>query len=53
MPSKRRELIVQFSQITDALVIALVFWLAHALRMELAFRFPGGVNVGSFHWDFR
>jgi exopolysaccharide biosynthesis polyprenyl glycosylphosphotransferase len=40
MPTKQRELIVQFSQITDALVIALVFWLAHALRAELAFRFP-------------
>jgi exopolysaccharide biosynthesis polyprenyl glycosylphosphotransferase len=40
MPSKQRELIIQFSQITDALVIAVVFWLAHAFRTELAFHFP-------------
>jgi exopolysaccharide biosynthesis polyprenyl glycosylphosphotransferase len=40
MPSKHRELITQFSQITDALVIALVYWLAHTFREELAFRFP-------------
>ncbi len=52
MPSKQRDLVIQFSQITDALVIALVFWLAHAFRMELAFRFPAGVNLGRFHWDF-
>src|SRR5258706_6580261 len=40
MPNRQRELIIQFSQITDALVIAVVFWLAHAFRAELAFRFP-------------
>ena len=40
MPNKHRELVVQFSQITDALVIALVFWLAHAFREELAYRLP-------------
>src|SRR5436309_15056139 len=41
MPSKHRELIIQFGQITDALLIALVFWLAHAFREELAYRFSG------------
>jgi len=50
MPSKQRELFVQFNQITDALLIAVVFWLAHALRENLAFYFP-------LHWsligDFR
>jgi exopolysaccharide biosynthesis polyprenyl glycosylphosphotransferase len=40
MPSKQRELYVQFNQITDALLIAVVFWLAHALRENLAFYFP-------------
>jgi exopolysaccharide biosynthesis polyprenyl glycosylphosphotransferase len=45
MPSKQRELIVQFSQITDALIIAIVFWLAHAFRAELAFRFPESVSM--------
>lgn len=40
MPNRQRELIIQFSQITDALLIAVVFWLAHAFRSELAFRFP-------------
>jgi len=40
MPNRQRELIIQFSQITDALIIAVVFWLAHAFRAELAFRFP-------------
>jgi exopolysaccharide biosynthesis polyprenyl glycosylphosphotransferase len=45
MPSKQRELIVQISQLTDALLIAVVFWLAHAFRMELAFRFPENVTM--------
>src|SRR5437762_6522067 len=40
MPSKQRELLIQFNQLTDALLIAGVFWLAHALREELAFRDP-------------
>jgi exopolysaccharide biosynthesis polyprenyl glycosylphosphotransferase len=40
MPSKQRELLIQFNQLTDALLIAVVFWLAHALREELAFRDP-------------
>jgi exopolysaccharide biosynthesis polyprenyl glycosylphosphotransferase len=40
MPSKQRELFVQFNQITDALLIAVVFWLAHVLRENLAFYFP-------------
>lgn len=40
MPSKRRELLIQFNQVSDALLIAAVFWLAHAFREELAFRYP-------------
>ena len=36
----RREFITQANQIGDALLIALVFWLAHAAREQLAFLFP-------------
>lgn len=45
MPSKHRELVVQFSQITDALLIALIFWLSHAFREELAYRFPAHFSM--------
>ena len=40
MPSRRREFIIQVNQISDALLIAVVFRLAHALREQLAFLFP-------------
>ena len=40
MPSRRREFIIQVSQIGDALLIAVVFWLAHAFRDHLAYLFP-------------
>jgi exopolysaccharide biosynthesis polyprenyl glycosylphosphotransferase len=40
MPSKQRELFIQFNQVSDALLIAAVFWLSHAFREELAFRYP-------------
>jgi exopolysaccharide biosynthesis polyprenyl glycosylphosphotransferase len=40
MPSRRRELIIQVNQMTDALLIALVFWQSHALREWLAFTYP-------------
>jgi exopolysaccharide biosynthesis polyprenyl glycosylphosphotransferase len=40
MPSRRREFIIQVNQIGDALLIAMVFWLAHAVREQLAFLFP-------------
>ncbi len=40
MASKRRELFIQFNQVSDTLVIAVVFWLSHAFREELAFRYP-------------
>ncbi len=52
MPSRQRELITQFSQITDALVIALVYWLAHAFRESLPYWFPEGMNLGIARWDF-
>ncbi|MCG3150442.1 MAG: hypothetical protein PCFJNLEI_03928 [Verrucomicrobiae bacterium] len=45
MPTKQREIAAQFSQITDALLIALVFWLAHALRSELAYLYPGNFSI--------
>ena len=40
MPSNRREFIIQVNQIGDALLIAVVFWAAHAFREQLAFSFP-------------
>ncbi len=40
MPSRRREFIIQVNQIGDALLIAVVFRLAHALREQLAYLFP-------------
>jgi exopolysaccharide biosynthesis polyprenyl glycosylphosphotransferase len=40
MPRKQRELLIQFNQVTDALVIALVFWLAHWFREQLSYEFP-------------
>jgi exopolysaccharide biosynthesis polyprenyl glycosylphosphotransferase len=40
MSNRRREFIIQGSQIADGLLIAAVFWFAHALREQLAFSFP-------------
>lgn len=40
MSNRRREFIIQGSQIADGLLIAVVFWFAHALREQLAFSFP-------------
>jgi exopolysaccharide biosynthesis polyprenyl glycosylphosphotransferase len=40
MPSKRREFVIQINQISDALLIAVVFWFAHAVREQLAYMFP-------------
>lgn len=40
MASTRREIFIQFNQLSDALVIAAVFWVAHALREQLGILFP-------------
>ncbi|HTS17258.1 MAG TPA: sugar transferase [Verrucomicrobiae bacterium] len=40
MANRRREFIIQASQVADGLLIAAVFWLAHAFREQLAFSFP-------------
>jgi exopolysaccharide biosynthesis polyprenyl glycosylphosphotransferase len=40
MANRRREFIIQASQVADGLLIAVVFWLAHAFREQLAFSFP-------------
>jgi exopolysaccharide biosynthesis polyprenyl glycosylphosphotransferase len=40
MPRGRREFLIQISQLSDALLIAVVFWLSHAVREQLAFMFP-------------
>ena len=45
MPSRRREFIIQVNQIGDALLIAAVFWLAHAVREHLAYLFPLPISV--------
>ncbi|MGD1019533.1 MAG: sugar transferase [Verrucomicrobiia bacterium] len=45
MSNRRREFIIQGSQIADGLLIAAVFWFAHALREQLAFSFPFPYHV--------
>lgn len=40
MPARRRDLIIQANQIGDALLIAAVFWFAHAFREQLSYLFP-------------
>ena len=52
MPSKRREFIVQANQIGDALLIALIFWLAHAVREQLAYQFPLKYQVLGYPIEF-
>ncbi len=53
MPRKRREIFIQISQVSDALLVALVFWLAHAFRSELAYWFPEGTApIWRFQFDF-
>jgi len=52
MQSKRREFIIQVNQISDALLIAVVFWFAHFLREELAFRYPLPYRILGFSSSF-
>jgi len=53
MPSKQRDLAIQLNQFTDAIFIAAVFWLAHALREHLAYWFPLPVSwAGLFSVEF-
>ena len=52
MPSRRREFIIQANQIGDALLIAVVFRLAHALREELAYLFPFPMSFHGFATQF-
>ena len=40
MASKQRELFIQFNQLSDALLIAGIYWLAHAFREQLAYSYP-------------
>ncbi len=44
MPSTRKEVTVQFHQLSDALLIAVVYWLVYATRESLAFWFPGEIS---------
>jgi len=52
MPSKRREFIIQANQISDALLIALIFWFAHAFREQLAFLFPFKYRILGYPIEF-
>src|SRR5580693_8581073 len=52
MPSKRREFIILANQIGDALLIAVVFWFAHAVREQLAYSFPFHREFLGFAVDF-
>ncbi len=51
MPSKERERIIWFNLISDALLISLVFWLAHLFRESLPYHFPFGTSVLGVHWE--
>ena len=48
MSNRRREVIIQVSQVADGLLIAVVFWLAHAFREQLAFSFPFPYHIFGF-----
>jgi exopolysaccharide biosynthesis polyprenyl glycosylphosphotransferase len=53
VPQKRREILIQFSQLSDALLIAFVFWFAHAVRQELSFWYPpASAPIGPFDFEF-
>jgi exopolysaccharide biosynthesis polyprenyl glycosylphosphotransferase len=52
MPSKQREFIVQANQIGDALLIAVVFWAAHAFREQLAYSFPFRYQFLGYTFEF-
>ena len=52
MPSRRREFIIQVNQIGDALLIALVFWLAHAVREQLAYMFSFKYQIHGYTIEF-
>jgi exopolysaccharide biosynthesis polyprenyl glycosylphosphotransferase len=52
MPGGRRDFITQVNQIGDALLIALLFWLAHAAREQLAFLFPFRYQVYGYTIEF-
>jgi exopolysaccharide biosynthesis polyprenyl glycosylphosphotransferase len=40
MPRRQRDLIIQFNQLSDAVLIALVYWVSHAFREQLAYLSP-------------
>ncbi len=54
MPNQRREMYITANQLLDALVITAMFWVAHALREQLAFvmpdRFPRIDLFRSYAW---
>ena len=48
MPSNQRQLNIQFNQLVDALLVAVIFWLAHAFREHLAYWFPLSLTIGDW-----
>jgi exopolysaccharide biosynthesis polyprenyl glycosylphosphotransferase len=53
MPSRRRNIQIQLHQLGDALLIAAVFWLAHALREWLAVQFPSEISEVAPFRDYK
>ncbi len=50
MPNQQRDIYIELHQFLDALVITVVFWIAHTLRVQLAVHFPDSfVTVASFN----
>jgi exopolysaccharide biosynthesis polyprenyl glycosylphosphotransferase len=45
MPSKQRELFIQTNQISDAIIVAVMFWAAHYVREQLAFLYPVQISM--------
>ncbi len=52
MATKRREFIIQVNQLSDGLLIAVVFWFAHAFREQLAYLFPFRYHVLWYTFNF-
>ena len=49
MSSKQRDLVIQLNQFSDALLIAVVFWVAHAVREHLAYWYPLPLRLAGWY----
>jgi exopolysaccharide biosynthesis polyprenyl glycosylphosphotransferase len=52
MPSRQQQLITQINQFTDLVLVAFVFWLAHAFREQLAYASPFQLAGRFFDFSF-